>query len=69
MSAPENRIMIEVTAIDYMVFHRLSIVVVKNEGSINGWRDLTIQGTKENLIKYLYTFHGEGEAYFNENQV
>lgn len=60
---------IEVTKIDYSVYDNLGISITKNEKSCNGWRDLTIEGTKVSLMYFLKVFMDEGEEYFNGNSI
>jgi len=62
-------IMIEVIEVDYLIFEESNITILSNKVSVNDYRDLTIKGTKKELLSFLEIYHGEGIEYFNKNQV
>ena len=67
-----HKVIVEQTAVDLEILNEFSIKLIKIEASCNNWFDLTIAGTKPNLLKYLERTgvdKEELEMYFEDNQV
>lgn len=72
MKNAHHKVIVEQTAVDLEILNEFHIELLSIENSCNNWLDLTISGTKENLMKYLERIgvdEQDLEMYFEDNVI
>ena len=59
------QIEIELTKIDIGLYLDCGIEFVRAKTSPNNWLDVTLKGSKKNILHFLKEFCGEDENFFN----
>ena len=59
---------LEVVALDYHLYARYGLSVLKQKTSVNGHFDILIIGEEEDAKKFVMSeYYGEDEEFFNEH--